>query len=302
MSQVRSSTQSELKEIIELLDSIDVIEDKYPHTKGSLRWLFRATGHQSPQLNTARLAIFMANYGFSSHFPSSSPSLEYVNLFVQDCYAGTQKLNRLCEHSNSDLRLYELTTESFVPDIIKNSMPSQTAEELVRAMSYGMLSLEQDINLMAGATFGAGAQDIAQAIIAAHTPPSSLQSSSLIGDTLLKHNKGAKGMDCLLTIGGAELSALCGAIISARLAGVPIILDGMGGYAALLILAYHCPHIVQHCALTGKIAPNVIPQNDDLLFIPPPYEYISSLDYSAATGISSVCLIPMLKNEILVSP
>ena len=71
-------------------------------------------------------------------------------------------------------------------------MPSQTAEELVRAMSHGMLSLEQDINLMAGATFGAGAQDIAQTIIAAHTPLPAF-SPPLIGDTLLKHNKGAKG-------------------------------------------------------------------------------------------------------------
>ncbi|MDD3019585.1 MAG: nicotinate-nucleotide--dimethylbenzimidazole phosphoribosyltransferase [Alphaproteobacteria bacterium] len=309
MSQMNKNPDQNINEIMDLIDSINIIDTNEDNTttvpataSAALDWLHRATGKAPLSLNAERLAIFSANYGFTGNFPSSVPSLEYVNNFISDSNKNTLKLNRLCEHANSDLRLYELTPSASTPDTIKSDATSQTSEEMVRAMAYGMLAVEHDIDLFSAATFGAGSDAAALAIILAHLPASqTFDGLDIITASLFKKNQGEKGLSCLMNIGGPEISALCGAILSTRLAGLPMFLDGLGSYAALLVLSHHCPHIGQHCALTGKIPLDIIPDEKLVTFLPAPYEYISELESYEATGISSMCLIPQLKNEILIS-
>ncbi len=309
MSQMNISLDQNIKEIMDLIDSIEIIDpvatppsSSSVSRSSSLNWLSRATGKVPLTLNAERLAVFCANYGFMESFPSAAPSLEYVNKFIADGNQNNLKLNRLCEHANSDFRLYELTPATPTPDVIKTGVQSQTSEEMVRAMAYGMLSVEHDIDLFAASTFGAGADAVALAIIYAHLPDSKTpEGLDIVTATLLKKNQEAKGFECLMRIGGPDISALCGAILSTRLAGLPIFLDGLGAYAALLILSHHCHYIGQHCALTGKIPLDIIPEDSLATFIPAPYEYISGLEPHEAIGISSMCLIPQLKNEILIS-
>ena len=124
-----------------------------------------------------------------------------------------------------------------------------TATDLVRCMAYGMMAVEPGLDLMAAGAFGHGSAVSAQALIALHegqTP------DDLSVVRLMKPATGMKGLTALTQIGGYELAALCGVIIAARLANCPVLLEGVQGYAAYLVLAHENPALAEHCRLCGE--------------------------------------------------
>jgi nicotinate-nucleotide--dimethylbenzimidazole phosphoribosyltransferase len=59
--------------------------------------------------------------------------------------------------------------------------------------------------------------------------------------------------EILRRLGGRELAAIAGAVVAARLAGVPVMLDGFICCAAVAPLAAACPDILAHC-LAGHVS------------------------------------------------
>lgn len=302
MSQIAAQAEADLKEILNLIDSIGDIHSNAPNFKPKsviYDWLAPFSGVSGQMLQSPRLSIFGGAYKLTDSQTENQDSLEYVKNFIAECNKGTSKLNQLCGHANCDLRVYEMAPTS--PVTYSTSESSFNLEEMIRALAYGLICVEQGTDFMAVSSFGASCDTVASAILTAHNGQGS--SANDVADfsleKLLKINDGKKGFDCLLAIGGPEIAALCGIILASRLAGIPVLLEGHGALAALSILSEYSDFVGQHCALTGQIAEHVV-QNYSIPFIPAPYNLIAAQGDEPLCGISAACLIPQFKNDLLL--
>ncbi|MDY0030029.1 MAG: nicotinate-nucleotide--dimethylbenzimidazole phosphoribosyltransferase [Pseudobdellovibrionaceae bacterium] len=303
MSQVAAQAEADLKEIRNLIDSIGNIYSSPSNFKQKsviYDWLSPFSSTSGQMLQSPRLSIFGGAYRLVDSTETDSQNFhEYVNNFVTECNKGTLKLNQLCNHANCDLRVYEMTPSH--PITYTTTESSFNIEEMIRALAYGLICVEQGTDFLAISSFGVSCETVASAIINAHSTQNDRANdvANLNLERLLKINAAKKGFDCLLAIGGPEIAAMCGVILAARLAGIPVLLEGMGALAALTILSEYSEFIGQHCAITGQIAEHIV-QNFSEPFIPAPYNLITAQGNEPLCGISAACLIPQFKNDLLL--
>lgn len=316
MTTVAHTTNPHIKEIIQLIDMIEEIgsqpaqrhaanspvspaaSDQNSSYEQSLNWLRRFT----PALMTLkgpRIGIYAGLSPLVTTFPSLGANSEYVKRFIETSYEGTNRLNLLAEQANTDLRIYEMPAfprpSSGTPSSqIAGRTPPMDDEELAIAFSYGMMTIEPETDFYATTVIGAGQTESAEALIKAHTERSGHPAQSMIVGALLAANQDRRGLDSLKAIGTAPIAALCGAIVAARLARMPILLEGPIGIAAALVLKHHCPHITEHCAFTGHMNQDDLHLAEDMLYIPAPYKEATE------PGHSSACLIPQFRNELVL--
>lgn len=305
MTSVANTTNPHIKEIIQLIDLIEKIGNSSapasaPTNQNSgsntsydatLDWL-RCFTPDLISLKGPRIGIYAGISPLATAFPALNADSEYVKRFIESSYEGSNRLNLLAEQANTDLRLYEMP--AFPPSQNTSSrIPSMEEEELAIAFSYGMMTIEPETDFYATTAIGSGQNEIAEALIKAHTQRNNESAENMIAAALITANQERTGLDSLQAIGTAPIAALCGAIVAARLARIPILLEGVCGLAATLILKEHCPHITEHCAFTGHFADGLHP-SDDLLTIPAPYKEATE------PGHSSACLIPQFRNELIL--
>jgi nicotinate-nucleotide--dimethylbenzimidazole phosphoribosyltransferase len=104
-------------------------------------------------------------------------------------------------------------------------------------MAYGMTAVEEGIDLLCLAAAGPGLPQAAA--------------------TLSQALAGAAGDGALVSLarhGGHALAAAAGAVIAARVARVPVILDGFGALAAAAALHPLNPSALDHCVLAHQAA------------------------------------------------
>jgi hypothetical protein len=107
-------------------------------------------------------------------------------------------------------------------------------QECGMALTYGMMSVEQQTDCLLTAAFGAYTNNVALAI----------------ADPSIAPDK--KGFDRLIQMGNREIAAMCGAVIAARLAGIPCIIEGATALAALTVLAQEHPNSITHCLIADS--------------------------------------------------
>ena len=276
----------ELNEINQLIATIQPLG---PNANSSsdplLGWLAAGQRKESAQLEHPRFCLFSANHGFAADI-GLEPDINYDN-YIKGCLQGTGLINRLALAANTDLRLYEMDPDART----ENALEAEAAlsiGDLVRSMAYGMMAVEPGLDLMAAGAFGHGTKQAAQALIALHLDQSS---DDLSVARLVKQAKGKKGLQALAQIGGYELAALCGAIIAARLANCPVMLEGAAGYAALLVLEAENKALTDHCRLCGIDASE---RNWNINLSGPSVR-------NAEPGIALTCLIPLLRTHVILN-
>jgi nicotinate-nucleotide--dimethylbenzimidazole phosphoribosyltransferase len=131
-------------------------------------------------------------------------------------------------------------------------------------MAYGMMAVEPGVDLLVLAAMGAG-NDAAAAALAAclfgGTLPDWLGAGAdprlaeAVAAGLARH-RGAAGdsFDALRQVGGFELAAVAGAIMAARLARVPVVLDGFAATAAAAVVFAADPRGLDHCLVAQRAA------------------------------------------------
>jgi nicotinate-nucleotide--dimethylbenzimidazole phosphoribosyltransferase len=126
---------------------------------------------------------------------------------------------------DADLRVYEMDLETPTRD--RRHEPAMSEDEMVRAMSYGMMAIAPDADIYAMGAFGAGSRECAEALLDYEDTP----------------------LNLLQNRGGLEICALAGAVLATRLAGLPLLLEAPQGLGALHALGNHIPSIGQHCCV-----------------------------------------------------
>ena len=242
----------------------EVILTKPPGALGRLEeiteWVAAWQGRHPPNVTHARIAVFAGNHGVAAKGVSAYPS-EVTEQMVQNFVAGGAAVNQLSEFADADLRVYEMALDAPTADFTAG--PALSEDDCAKAVAYGMMSVEAGVELMAlgemgianttsaaaicHALYGGAAQDwvgpgtgvsgdaYAAKVVAVETAVTI--NANLLDDPL----------QTLRAVGGHEIAAIVGAIIAARLAGVPVLLDGFTCTAAAAVLHAIDEHAIDHC-------------------------------------------------------
>lgn len=229
-------------------------------------WLATWQGKAPPAINHPRVAVFAGNHGVAALGVSAFPA-EVTRQMVLNFTHGGAAVNQLCKNADADLRVYEMSLDQPTQDFTQ--APALSEAETSKAMAYGMMAVEPGVDLlclgemgianttsasaMAAALFGGTGTDWAGPGTGVHGAQLS-RKAEVIDLGLAKHRASFNDPLAILScLGGHELAAITGAVIAARVARVPVLLDGFATTVAASILLKldagaldHC--VVAHCS------------------------------------------------------
>lgn len=229
------------------------------------QWVATWQGQHPPDVRRPRVAVFAGNHGVVARGVSAYPA-EVTAQMVANFQNGGAAVNQLCEAADADLRVYELDLENPTADFTQG--PAMGEEECCRAMAYGMMAVEMGIQLLALGEMGIGNSTSAAAICTAlyggdardwvgrgtGIDDEGLARKVAAVEAGLAANPQAKDdpFEALRCFGGYELAAIAGAILAARVARVPVLLDGYACTAAAAVLHKADRRALDHCIVAHR--------------------------------------------------
>jgi nicotinate-nucleotide--dimethylbenzimidazole phosphoribosyltransferase len=223
-------------------------------------WLAKWQGRHPPRLDRPRVCVFAGNHGVAALGVSAFPADVTVQM-VANFLAGGAAVNQLAKAADADLRVYEMALDRPTGDFTRG--PAMTEEECVRAMAYGMMAVEPGLDLLCLGEMGIANTTSAAAMCLALFGGTAQEwtgpGTGVVGSALTRktevvaagaalHGPAVRdSFDVLCRLGGHELAAICGAVIAARLARTPVLLDGFACTAAAAILHKADSRALDHC-------------------------------------------------------
>jgi len=223
-------------------------------------WLAAWQGRHPPRLARPFAAVFAGNHGVAARGVSAYPAA-VTQQMVQNFIAGGAAVNQLCGLADADLRVYELALDEPTRDFTE--APAMTEEDCVRALAYGMMAVEEGIDVLALGEMGIANTTSAAAICCAlyggeagdwvgrgtGVDDDGLARKIEVVDQAVALHRAAMSdpFEVLRCLGGLEIAAIAGAVVAARLARTPVVLDGYTCTAAAAVLHAAAPHALDHC-------------------------------------------------------
>lgn len=230
-------------------------------------WLARWQGRNPPAVDRPYTAVFAGNHGIARKGVSAYPA-EVTAQMVQNFIEGGAAVNQLCSLANADLRVYEMALEEPTGDISEG--PAMTEADCAGAMAYGMMAVESGIDVLALGEMGIGNTTAAAALChglfggAADDwvgPGTGLdaarraEKTALVAQAVALHRDVLDDpLEVLRCLGGRELAAIAGAVLAARMARTPVVLDGYACTAAAAVLYALDPQALDHCLVSHMSA------------------------------------------------
>ncbi len=223
-------------------------------------WLATWQGRHPPSAERPYTAVFAGNHGVAARGVSAYPAAVTAQM-VQNFIAGGAAVNQLCALADADLRVYEMALEEPTRDFTE--APAMSEEDCVRALSYGMAAVEEGIDILALGEMGIANTTSAAALCCAlhggeaddwvgrgtGVDDEGLARKTQAVEAALACHRDALGdpFEVLRRLGGLELAAIAGAVLAARLARTPVVLDGYACTAAAAVLHAADPRAIDHC-------------------------------------------------------
>lgn len=231
-------------------------------------WMACWQGRHPPKLNHPRIAVFAGNHGVAAARAVSAYPVAVTEQMVRNFQSGGAAVNQLSRIADSDLQVYELDLGRPTADFTQG--PAMDEETCARAMAYGMMAVEPGLDALCLGEMGIGNTTAAAAICAGlfDEPPALwagpgtgvgeaglARKVAAIADGLVA-NKAAMTdpLEVLRCLGGLEFAAIVGAIIAARMARTPVLLDGFACTAAAAVLWACDPRAIDHCLVAHASA------------------------------------------------
>ena len=231
------------------------------------QWLAAWQGRHPPRIERARACVFAGNHGIAAQGVSAYPA-EVTAEMVKNFSDGGAAVNQLCRVMDADLRVYEMALEEPTRDFTEG--PAMDGAACARAMTYGMMAVEPGIDVLCLGEMGIGNTTSAAAISLAlfggeaadWVGPGSGVSGARLRRKLaavrdaVKLHAGALSdpLEVMRRLGGQELAAIAGAVVAARLARTPVLLDGYAATAAAAVLYALDPGLLDHCQAAHRSA------------------------------------------------
>ena len=191
-------------------------------------WCAAWQGKYPPTADHPRVALFAG-----SHAAAAASAARTAQL-VKNIVAGGAAVNQLCRIADADLRIYEMNLDQPVRDFTVE--PAMSEDDCATAIAYGMMAVEPGVDLLAIGAIGIGSTTAAAALAGA-----------LFGD-----DAACDPLDLLCRLSGREFAAIVGAVIAARRARVPVLLDGYAATAAAAVLFKADASALDHCLVAQR--------------------------------------------------
>ena len=216
-------------------------------------------GRERPRIERGRAIVFAGNHGVAARGVSAFPAAVTAQM-VANFLAGGAAINALAADAGLSLAVVALDLDRPTADFTRR--PAMDAGECVTALEAGAAAIG-DADLLVLGEMGIGNSTAAAALAAASFggggadwagPGTGVDAGGItrkieVVDAGLAVHAGALDRPCeiLRRLGGREIAAIAGALLAARLRGIPVVLDGFIATAALAPLARAAPGIVDHC-------------------------------------------------------
>ncbi|MEO0866211.1 MAG: nicotinate-nucleotide--dimethylbenzimidazole phosphoribosyltransferase, partial [Pseudomonadota bacterium] len=217
-------------------------------------------GREKPAIETAQALVFAGNHGICDQGVNPFPQAVTAQM-VANFEAGGAAINQLCRANGATLDVIALDLDRPTQDF--TLAPAMTETETLDAMSKGAAAVSPDADILLLGEMGIGNSTIAAALAAAcigGAPETWVGAGTgsdadgialkakVIADGLAKHGSRAP-MHALAIFGGREQAAICGAVLAARAARMPVLLDGYICTAAVAPLFATDPTFLDHCLI-----------------------------------------------------
>lgn len=217
-------------------------------------------GRERPRAERIRAAVFAGNHGVAARGVSAFPA-EVTAQMVANFQSGGAAINALAAACGAELLAVPLDLDQPTGDICAE--PAMSEAECLVALNAGAAVVRADTDLLFVGEMGIANTTPAAALCAqafGGAPEAWVGRGTGVDDhgvtrkaeavtlALARHGVACDGaFETLRRIGGREIAAMAGAVLAARMAKVPVLLDGFIGCAALAPLAKANPAITHHC-------------------------------------------------------
>lgn len=212
-------------------------------------WLSAWQGRDRPRLERVRIAVFAGNHGIAARGVSAYPAEVTVQM-VKNFEAGGAAINQLAKAAGADLTVVALDLGRPTADFCTG--PAMTEEDCLEALNAGAAVVEAGLDLLAVGEMGIANTTVAATLAAALFGGSAdvwvgagsgvdqagiARKAAVVRTALEVHGAALDDpLEALRRVGGRELAAMAGAILAAREARIPVLLDGFVSGAAGSVL------------------------------------------------------------------
>lgn len=224
-------------------------------------------GTPRPRVDRIHIAVFAGNHGVAARGVSAFPA-DVTAQMVANFEAGGAAINALARALGASFAVHALDLDRPTRDIAEG--PAMTAEECLSALSTGAAAVPADAQVLIVGEMGI-ANTTPAAALAAMVYGGAVKEwvgrgSGISGEALDRKARivaqalALHGPHCtdpfetFRRLGGREIVAMAGAMLAARHARIPVLLDGFIASAALAGLAVANTAIADHCLAAHRSA------------------------------------------------
>jgi len=229
-------------------------------------WLSGWQGQHPPSYIHPQVIVFAGNHGICDQGVSAFPQ-EVTHQMVANFNSGGAAINQLAKAFDASFSVHALDLDRPTEDFTRG--PAMTEEDCAAALQLGWDSVATATDILVVGEMGIGNTTVAAALAAAlfggggsnwAGPGTGVSTegvqrkAKVIDQGLVRH---ADILDdpfkILQHLGGREIAAMAGAILSARFKKIPVLLDGFVVCAAAAILHKSNNAALDHC-LAGHVS------------------------------------------------
>ena len=223
-------------------------------------WLATWQGRHPPRMERPHTAVFAGNHGVAAQGVSAYPA-EVTRQMVANFIEGGAAVNQLCAVADSALRVHEMGLEEPTRDF--SEAPAMDEADCAKAIAYGMMTVEDGLDVLALGEMGIANTTSAAAICHALfggraadwvgrgtgiDEAGLARKAQVVKAAVAKHrDQMTDPLEVLRHLGGFELAAILGAVMAARMARTPVLLDGYACTAAAAVLHALDGRALDHC-------------------------------------------------------
>lgn len=230
-------------------------------------WLAAWQKGDGPKVERPMVAIFAGSHGVVERGVSAYPAA--VTRQMLDTFSGGgAAINQIAKAFDLGLKVFDLATERPTPDFC--AAPAMSESECAATMAYGMEAIHGGVDLLVVGEMGIGNTTVAAALAhalfggkardwvgrGANADDAALARKIETLDAARKlHGEALDDpLEALRRVGGRELAAIAGAILAARMEGVPVVIDGFVATAAAAVLHALDASALDHCVAGHRSA------------------------------------------------
>ncbi len=221
-------------------------------------WMAGWQGTDRPRADQPQIVIFAGNHGVTARGVSAFPAEVTVQMVANFAHGGAA-INQLAKAFGAKLDVHALDLDRPTGDFTEGAAMSEA--EVVAALRKGFDAVDPTAHLFVAGEMGIGNTTVAAALAAALYGGTGWAGRGTgVDDAGLARKEAAVAaglarhaavlddpLQVLRCLGGREIAAMAGAILAARMARVPVILDGFIACAAAAVLERAAPGALDHC-------------------------------------------------------